>query len=317
MRRFVLISLALAAPAAAQQPTDKAEVAQLYRAAGFPIVDDRPTNRCGAPAQPGTRFVDLNGDKRAEVLFLDASPVCYEGLGTYFAVLGKHDTGWKPVITGLGTIRARLSRTNGWLDMTVLGDGVSRTYVFDGARYVLATGIAPAAPGAAVPPAGAWQLPKKAASLTPAERDTLFRAAGFVRRGGQWKGCDGMSDAALADDDTVGGNAIRDLNGDGKPEVILSDSGTGCYGMTGTGFHILTPAGSGWKVFWSSAGMPTFLAEKGAGGWPDIEVGGPGFCQSVYGWDGRSYDIRYFREYDRGACRRQQVPANIPVRPAR
>ena len=29
MRRFVLISLALAAPAAAQQPTDKAEVAQL------------------------------------------------------------------------------------------------------------------------------------------------------------------------------------------------------------------------------------------------------------------------------------------------
>jgi hypothetical protein len=38
------------------------------------------------------------------------------------------------------------------------------------------------------------------------------------------------------------------------------------------------------------------------GGWPDISVGGPGFCFPVMRWNGRAY-VRRRMEYDGKPCK--------------
>ncbi len=48
-------------------------------------------------------------------------------------------------------------------------------------------------------------------------------------------------------------------------------------------------AGGAWRLVDSGEGIATFLATRGAGGWPDLESGGPGFCFPVLRWDGTAY----------------------------
>jgi hypothetical protein len=334
MRIILLASITLAIPgsAVAQPAMNRAEMTQLYEAAGFPIRNNRPTNSCGTAAVPTTSFVDINGDRVKEALFVDRNPACYRPTGRYFALMTRSGAGWRALITGNGTILARPTNTGGWLDMSVTNGGAAQIYRYNGSQYVSGA-VRPGRPGVAAPavaarptpapaaavagrgPAANWKLPKAASTLTVAEREALFRAGNFVKRGNAWKGCDGESDASISDE-TMDGGVIRDLNGDGMAEVIVTDSGTACYGMTGTGFQIMTATPTGWKSFWESPGIPTVKSARGPGGWPEIELGGPGFCFPVYAWDGKSYDIKYFNEYDAGACRRQEVPARYPVRKA-
>ena len=51
-----------------------------------------------------------------------------------------------------------------------------------------------------------------------------------------------------------------------------------------------------------NTGVLTFLDARGTGGWPDISVGGPGFCFPVERWDGKEYNVRGY-EYEGKACR--------------
>ena len=81
---FVVVPVAAGAQSSGMT---KAEAAQLYTAAGFPVVNDQPVNRCGKPAKPRVTFLDMNGDKRAEALFVDGDPSCYGFSGRYFALL--------------------------------------------------------------------------------------------------------------------------------------------------------------------------------------------------------------------------------------
>lgn len=168
--------------------------------------------------------------------------------------------------------------------------------------FILVAASAAATPASAAYPTDGWTLPMKAATLTPAQKDAIMRAAGFAKAGRQWKGCDGMSDASITDDG-IAGAAIRDLNGDGRPEVVVMDEGSACYGNTGFHFTIVTPTPTGWKRWHDAVGIPTFLATKGAGGWADIEVGGPGFCFPVQRWNGRQYTV-VRNQYEGKPCRR-------------
>jgi hypothetical protein len=158
------------------------------------------------------------------------------------------------------------------------------------------------APALAAYPTDGWTLPMKAAKLTPAQTDAIMRAAGFAKAGRQWKGCDGSSTASI-DDAALDGGAIRDLNGDGRPEVIVMDEGIACYGNTGVHFTIVTPTPTGWKSWHDEVGIPKFLTTKGVGGWADIEVGGPGFCFPVQRWNGKDYTV-IRNQYDGKPCRR-------------
>ena len=134
-------------------------------------------------------------------------------------------------------------------------------------------------------------------AVSAADRTAVMRAAGFVSKGGKWLGGDGNCEAMIEPQD------VRDLNGDGTAEIIITETGTFCYGATGQGFYIMqkTPAG-GWKTFFQSQGIPEFQATKGVGGWPDIELGGPGFCFPVVRYNGRDYAKFRNKAYQPGAC---------------
>jgi len=82
---------------------------------------------------------------------------------------------------------------------------------------------------------------------------------------------------------------VTDLNGDGQPEIWITEGSVFCYGNTGTAFVLLTRDGDGWRKLLDEVGMQV-VHETGRDGWPDIEVGGPGFGQfPVYRWDGQGY----------------------------
>ena len=109
--------------------------------------------------------------------------------------------------------------------------------------------------------------------------------------GGAWKGCDGASEASLpADDNVINGAPIMDINGDGKPEVIVADGSYECYGNNGGQFHILTPVPGGWREIAEAQDMPIFLPTKSQTGWRDFSNGGPGFCHQRYRNDGKGYE---------------------------
>jgi hypothetical protein len=132
-----------------------------------------------------------------------------------------------------------------------------------------------------------------AASPGDSGRTAIFAAAGFKPTAGRYLACDGRTPLALE---------RRDLNGDGRAEAIVTDEGTECYGMTGTGFVLLTQSPAGrWTILHQSAGIPEFLATR-SGGWPEMVVGGPGFCFPVLRWNGRAFVTARW-QYDGKACK--------------
>ena len=149
---------------------------------------------------------------------------------------------------------------------------------------------------AAGPVAPAWG--QAAAGLSDTDRAAVFKAAGAMQRDGKWIIC--------ADDPEPSGASIdevRDLNGDGRPEAVVSEGGTFCYGFTGTGFQLLSRQADGrWRRITGDIGIPEFLKTKGAGGWPDISIGGPGFCFPVQRWNGREYAV-HRHEYEGKPCK--------------
>jgi hypothetical protein len=294
-------------PAAPAVP--RSEVWQLALAAGFRDAGGKMVNGCGHPSDPRIGFLDLSGDGRPEAIVLDKDAACHGGTGDWFAILTRARSGeWRAVASGAGAVTFQRARTHGWADAVVAGacGGIWR---FNGAVYApdrpcgqtpaLVPVPAPQATARPIPaPAGASVEPGTAGRLAAADQAAAMRAGGFVLKGGAWHGCDGQSDARIAPED------VRDLNGDGRPEVVITDESTDCYGMTGQGFALVTQGPDGqWRKVEGEAGIPTFL-KTGAGGWPDLEVGGPGLCHPVLRWNGQAYAFHHDKEERRGACRR-------------
>lgn len=139
------------------------------------------------------------------------------------------------------------------------------------------------------------------ARLSPADEAAAFRAAGFTRAGRVWKSCQDGSDAASYVPGTI--ETLRDIDGDGLPDAVITESSSACYGMTGQSFWLVSKqAGGTWKLITSDIGIPTLLPRPDARGWPDIEIGGPGFCFPVQRWTGRAYAVNRF-QYEGKPCR--------------
>lgn len=310
-----LLLLSLPWAVMAQPRMERAEVEELFVAAGFGVVNGQPRNRCANAAQPKVTFVDLNGDRQPEALFIDQG-ACYAPAGRYYAVLTKQNGRWRQVLQGDGQVKALAERNpKGWLDLQAVSKDCPRLLRYDGQRYQpqtdcsgksLAQAAAPTAPTApaapvtaAAPAAGVTGMGKPSA----ADEAAIFKAAGFKRKGKRWvtEGCDDPASS------TYGPGTVedfKDLNGDGRPEAVLSEGGTFCYGNTGQGFWLLSQQGGGtWKLLMQSTGIPQFMATKGKDGFPDIQIGGPGFCFPVVRWDGKEYKTQRW-EYEGKACKR-------------
>jgi hypothetical protein len=141
-----------------------------------------------------------------------------------------------------------------------------------------------------------------APSLSAADQAAAFRAAGFKPHGKQWRACDDPTASYVPG----AIQEVRDLNGDGRPEAILTEGGSYCYGNTGAGYSLVSQQADGrWRLITQGTGMLNVVAGKGAGGWPDIEIGGPGFCFPVVRWNGRAYAV-HRHQYDGKPCRGRQ-----------
>jgi len=142
--------------------------------------------------------------------------------------------------------------------------------------------------------AGAAHAQPKPAATTPADRAAAFKAAGYAPVRGKYLACDRAMELTIE---------FGDLNRDGRPDAVITDSGTECFGMTGQGFTIVAKdAGGAWRKLFSSQGIPTFQATRGVGGWPDIENGGPGFCHPLMRWNGQDYVTVRMRAEQPGGC---------------
>jgi len=148
--------------------------------------------------------------------------------------------------------------------------------------------------------AGASVLAQSPASLTPADQAAAFRAAGFKRIAGKWQAC---GDPGTASYEPGRIDTVRDINGDGRPDAVITEGGTYCFGNTGTGYTVVSKQANGsWKQITGGPGIPTFLPRRAATGWPDIEVGGPGFCFPVERWNGSAYVLNR-HQYEGKPCR--------------
>lgn len=140
-------------------------------------------------------------------------------------------------------------------------------------------------------------------SVSGSERAAIFKAVGAVQRGDKWLMC---ADEPNPDPEGASIDEYRDLNGDGRPEAVLGEGGSFCYGFAGHGYVLLSKQANGsWKTIDSNNGYATFLKTKGKGGWPDIEVGGPGFCFPVTRWNGSECALNR-HEYEGKACKFEQ-----------
>ena len=71
-------------------------------------------------------------------------------------------------------------------------------------------------------------------------------------------------------------DTYRDLDGDGRPDAVVTEGGAVCYGDAGSHFWLLTKqAGGSWKQIYEETAMPDFLKSKGNGRLAGYRIGRP------------------------------------------
>jgi len=80
---------------------------------------------------------------------------------------------------------------------------------------------------------------------------------------------------------------VKDINGDGIAEIILTETGTAgasmCFGMVGQQMSLLVSDGAGgWRAALSVPAAGLEFIKRTDNAWPDIGIGGPGFCFPIW-----------------------------------
>ncbi len=94
-----------------------------------------------------------------------------------------------------------------------------------------------------------------------------------------------------------------DLNEDGVPEVLIVYGNTCMSGMAGASVVLFVKKTDG--SFGTNLGFPGISAapmETRHEGWPDLLIGGPGFCFPVWRWNGSEYVADHDEAQAPGGC---------------
>ncbi len=138
------------------------------------------------------------------------------------------------------------------------------------------------------------------AALSAADEKAAFTAAGFKFTGKQWRAC---GDPGTASYQPGFVQVVHDLNRDGRMEAILTENSAACFGSSGAGYWIVSQQANGsWKLITSGEGNVRVLETRGVGNWPDLEIGGPGFCFPIERWNGKAYVLNR-KAYQGKPCR--------------
>jgi hypothetical protein len=163
------------------------------------------------------------------------------------------------------------------------------------------TGATAGKPGTA--PAREAPLRSGKASGPPSREDSaaIMRAAGFTNPHGdnQWAYGEDGCDSVWAEVEEV-----RDINGDGRSDAVVTANDDQCFGMNQRVVILLTRAAGGWTVvtdFQQRFAVHAFYPRPGIA-WPDIEIfdgmtgeqkpGGDieaSGCERFLRWNGREY----------------------------
>lgn len=139
---------------------------------------------------------------------------------------------------------------------------------------------------------------KSRGALTKAEMKLVSAALGYVVSS-DGKGLEDSEGCGAVDFET----RVVDLNEDGQPEVIVTAGNTCTSGITGSSVFLFVKGKAG--RFEMNLGFPAAdlepLASKSLG-FPDLLIGGRGFCHPVWRWNGRKYGYHCAREEKSGDC---------------
>lgn len=294
----VALALGSACATLAQPQMSEAEARLLYAAGGFPISADGkgPLNRCGRAANPKIAFVDINSDQRPDALFTDSGS-CYGADRRWFSMAVREaDGSWRAIGGYPGAADAVGVSPAGWFIIDWTSNGRTQRLEYNGRSYDL-PGAAPALASTEA------DSPAAPAAAPPAnDEEAILRAAGFSRRPDGWESgnCEAPHELSYSP-----GIVERqgDFNGDGRPDAIVTESGGMCYGLTGQASWLMSRQADGsWKEMLVETANIEFLDRRGVDGWPDISLGGPGFCFPVVRWNGTSYERIGFA-YEGKPCR--------------
>ncbi|MDX2169977.1 MAG: hypothetical protein SF182_23105 [Deltaproteobacteria bacterium] len=144
---------------------------------------------------------------------------------------------------------------------------------------------------------------KNPGALSAAERQEIYKKLGLK------VGEDGRSLVDESCGQEVSSEVeIKDLDGDGVDEVLITYGNTCMSGMAGSSVILFIRDQSG--HYRSELGFPGVIAEtrppKGGTGYPDFVIGGPGFCFPVWHWNGKAYVHLRDEAQEKGGCAKQK-----------
>ncbi len=97
--------------------------------------------------------------------------------------------------------------------------------------------------------------------------------------------------------------SFSDLNGDGQQEVLVIFGNSCTSGMAGSSVLLFIKDSAG--TYQPNLGFPAASAEPQSTshlGYPDLLIGGPGFCFPVWRWDGKEYQHLRQEPQMQGGC---------------
>jgi hypothetical protein len=161
----------------------------------------------------------------------------------------------------------------------------------------VAIALAAAAPVAAADGPGLL-FAKGAGKLTANERREIFVALDLK------VGPDGKNLVDASCEQPAGAEVeFRDMNGDGKDEVLVIYGNTCTSGMAGSSVVLFIVDAAG--KYQTNLGFPGASVDpkpEKSKGYPDLVIGGPGFCFPVWRWNGKAYDFHREEAQEPGGC---------------